>query len=353
MYHELRKWGTSNALVTAVVSYSSTTNWGTFMSKRKDAEAKIETPATDAETPPLATPATDGTQETQIALALIETLKIEPTKIELPKIEPSPNLAPSLAPSMDIENPAPLADAPQLADMPKPIDLPQPELFAFAPPSSPASEKIPNSEGASAEQPRSSRFALLAASVAVAAAIGAMTGALAAAAITLIGTQPAQAPASSLAAIDLSALHDTIGKMRSEIAALRAGVDTGVRNSNAQFAKVAERFDRIERAHADAGKLAKAQDKPNDVTGSVSPPRPPATTLSEPPSTERAGVLDGWVVRHVSRGVAVIQGRRMGVIEVERGDVVPGIGRIEAIRRQDGHWVVVTAKGLIVSPPGR
>jgi len=27
---------------------------------------------------------------------------------------------------------------------------------------------------------------------------------------------------------------------------------------------------------------------------------------------------------------------------------VPGLGRIDAIRRQDGRWVVVTAKGLIV-----
>jgi hypothetical protein len=227
------------------------------------------------------------------------------------------------------------------------VDLPPPELFAFPPPPLAAPEKTPSSEIASAEQPRSSRFALLAASVAVAAAIGAMTGALAAAAITLIGTPPAPAPMSPLAAIDLSALHDTVGKMRSEIAALRAGVDTGVRNSNAQFAKVSERFDRIERAHADAGKLAKAQDKPNDATGSVTPPRPPATT---PEQTASPGILDGWVVRHVSRGVAVIQGKRMGVIEVERGDVVPGLGRIEAIRRQDGHWVVVTAKGLIVPP---
>jgi hypothetical protein len=28
---------------------------------------------------------------------------------------------------------------------------------------------------------------------------------------------------------------------------------------------------------------------------------------------------------------------------------VPGLGRVDAIRRQDGHWVVVTTKGLIVS----
>jgi hypothetical protein len=29
--------------------------------------------------------------------------------------------------------------------------------------------------------------------------------------------------------------------------------------------------------------------------------------------------------------------------------VLPGLGRIEAIRRQDGRWVVVTSKGTITS----
>ena len=317
------------------------------MDKRKDAETKAVTPSTSDETPPPAPPAADGTQETQIALALIETLKIGPTKTEAPEI-PRIAMSPSLAPDIEIENPAPLADAPMQSDTPKPVELPQPELFAFSPPPSPAPETA-GGESTSAEQTRSNRFALLAASVAIAAGIGAMTGALAA--IALSGS-PAPAPVSPLAAIDLSALHDTIGKMRSEIAALRAGVDTGARTSNSQFAKVTERFDRLDRAQADAAKLAKAQDKPNDVTGSVSPPpRPPATTPSEPPSAVRPGVVEGWVVRSVNRGVAVIQGRRMGVIEIERGDIVPGLGRIEAIRRQDGHWVVVTAKGLIVSQP--
>ena len=32
--------------------------------------------------------------------------------------------------------------------------------------------------------------------------------------------------------------------------------------------------------------------------------------------------------------------------------MVPGLGRIEAIRKQDGRWVVVTSKGLIL-PPAR
>jgi hypothetical protein len=39
----------------------------------------------------------------------------------------------------------------------------------------------------------------------------------------------------------------------------------------------------------------------------------------------------------------------MGVIEVDQGDMIPGIGRVDAIKKQDGRWVVVTSKGLIVS----
>ena len=35
--------------------------------------------------------------------------------------------------------------------------------------------------------------------------------------------------------------------------------------------------------------------------------------------------------------------------EVYAGDVVPGLGRIDAIRKQDGRWVVVTSKGLVVA----
>ena len=59
-------------------------------------------------------------------------------------------------------------------------------------------------------------------------------------------------------------------------------------------------------------------------------------------------VVEGWVVRRVFDGAALVESRR-GVIEVEPGDHLPGIGRIHEIKRQDGRWVVVTAKGLIMS----
>ena len=53
------------------------------------------------------------------------------------------------------------------------------------------------------------------------------------------------------------------------------------------------------------------------------------------------------MLRKAYRGAALVEGR-YGIIEIEPGDHVPGVGRVEEIKRQDGRWVVVTAKGLIL-----
>ena len=58
--------------------------------------------------------------------------------------------------------------------------------------------------------------------------------------------------------------------------------------------------------------------------------------------------MEGWALRDVDHGSALIDSRQ-GMFEVYAGDNVPGLGRIDAIRKQDGHWVVVTSKGLIVA----
>jgi hypothetical protein len=58
--------------------------------------------------------------------------------------------------------------------------------------------------------------------------------------------------------------------------------------------------------------------------------------------------VEGWVLRDATNGAALIQSRR-GVFEVFAGEAIPGLGRVEAVRRQDGRWVVVTSKGLIVA----
>ena len=78
----------------------------------------------------------------------------------------------------------------------------------------------------------------------------------------------------------------------------------------------------------------------------IDPGSPAAVQL---PPAPVPGIVSGWVVRDVYRGAAILQGRMGGMIEVGPGDILPGVGRIEAIRRQDGRWVVMTTKGMIVS----
>jgi hypothetical protein len=136
-------------------------------------------------------------------------------------------------------------------------------------------------------------------------------------------------------------------------------MEAGTKSANAQFSKVSERFDRIERSQAEpAAKLSKAVDSldrlerraeaaipvnaAGDITGSIAPPQPAAAPPKPP-------LVEGWILHEVYRGTAYIQGPRRGIMEVEAGDVIPGIGRIEAVRKQEGRWVVVTPKGLITS----
>jgi hypothetical protein len=86
---------------------------------------------------------------------------------------------------------------------------------------------------------------------------------------------------------------------------------------------------------------------PKEVTGSISAPA--ATQVPAPkPDVARLPTIDGWRILDVAGGGATIEGRQ-GIFEVYAGDPVPGLGRIDAIRKQDGRWTVVTSKGLIVA----
>jgi hypothetical protein len=202
------------------------------------------------------------------------------------------------------------------------------------------------------ETPHVSRFTLLAAALALAAALGAMIGALAAYGLARPANTAVATGRTGLE--EVQALKENVVQTRVELAALKLSIDSANRNAAAQFTRISERIDRVERAQAEpAAKLAKAVDAlerlsrgeaaPKDVTGSVLPPPAAVNQATKP------GAIDGWVVRDVHRGTALIEGR-MGLIEVDQGDVVPGLGRVDAIRRQDGRWVVVTSKGLIMPP---
>ena len=70
------------------------------------------------------------------------------------------------------------------------------------------------------------------------------------------------------------------------------------------------------------------------------------TVVPPKPEVGRLPSVEGWSLADVGYGGALIRSRR-GTYEVYAGDVIPGLGRIDAIRKQDGQWVVVTSKGLI------
>jgi hypothetical protein len=215
--------------------------------------------------------------------------------------------------------------------------------------SSPAEEEMAPAEqetAADAAQegapPRVSRFTMLAACLALAAAFGGMIGALAAYGFT----RPQPAPEITIAGSEeLAALKENLIQARVDLAALKTIIETGSRSATSQFTKITERIERIERNAAEpAARLTKAAESLERIsraefTGGITPPQPVGSATK----------LEGWVLRDVRHGTALLEGRA-GVIEVEQGDVIPGLGRVEAIRKQqDGRWVVVTSKGSIAT----
>ena len=276
----------------------------------------------------------------------LETAKIGASATATPRIETPKVAAPATAPrKVELAS----VEAPRIApdmDEPKP-SAQQAEASAGDNGSAPAAEGT---------GPRVSRFTLLAASLALAAALGGMAGALAAYGLARPGPLP-QVAAGRTNLDEIQALKENVVQARVELAALKVSIDSANRNAGAQFTRIGERIERIERVQAEpTTKLNKAVEmldrmargdggpQPKEVTGSVAPPPALAHGPNQPP---KSGV-EGWVVRDVHRGTALIEGR-MGMIEVEQGDLVPGLGRVDAIRKQDGRWVVVTSRGLITS----
>ena len=207
------------------------------------------------------------------------------------------------------------------------------------------------------------RVSAMAAVVALAMVAGALGGALATAGLTHFAGGDA-------ASAGNGAIEASVARIDADILALKASVEHTSRTGIAQFNKANDRLDKVEKAQAEpAAKLAKlseAVDKlraappaapvpvaavapvaPKEVTGSIAPA---AATPAAAPKVEvaRLPAVEGWVLRDVGYGAALIESRR-GTYEVYAGDMIPGLGRIDAIRRQDGHWVVVTSKGLVVA----
>jgi len=198
--------------------------------------------------------------------------------------------------------------------------------------------------------------------VALAILAGALGGALATAALTHVAGDDAVIPGHH-------ALEASVARIDADILALKAGVEHTSRLGMSQFNKTSDRLDKLEKAQTEpAAKIARLSETVDklraapaaapgpvaaaaatkDVTGSTSPPAMAASATAPKVEVARLPTVEGWVLRDVARGGALIEGRQ-GIYEVYAGDPVPGLGRVDAIRRQDGRWVVVTSKGLIVA----
>ena len=229
--------------------------------------------------------------------------------------------------------------------------LPRAALLGPATLAGPPSHAPSAAEPATAQRERPPRrFALLAACVATAAASGAIGGSLAERQITrLFAVAAAPTTPRSDTAEEIRSLKESVAQLRGtvktildNIAGMRTGLNTSLSNSAGQLSKISEAIEKLEHHQAERQKTAAAAQASPETTGSIAPPASSATPAAP-------AVVQGWVVRKATRGAALVEGR-YGIIEVEPGDHLPGVGRVEDIKRQDGRWVVVTARGLIVPP---
>jgi hypothetical protein len=218
-----------------------------------------------------------------------------------------------------------------------------------------AAKEEPSAAAAPSAQPRSWRFAMLAATIAVAAAVGSFAGSLTGAGVGRL--MPEAAPITNTA--DAGSILRAVKSELAELSAMKSNLDGSIRNANTQFVAIAERLDRVERAAtnpaAQLAHIADAVDRLNKInaapetTGSIAPmtTAPKTTPLAEPKIVER--IVEDWVVQDVRGDRALVEGRNGSLFEVGAGSILPGVGRVEAVKRQDGQWVVVTARGVITS----
>ena len=319
--------------------------------------------------------AEQAAQDTSVVEAATAPQAVEAAGIEAPSIAPDHEAPPKPDP-VKIEPPRIEVPKFEAKVEPKAESKPEPKpgkLIVMAP-SDRSWDREDFAPHVKADEPREAggkrRLSAMVAVVAIAASVGAISGALATA-----GMMHFAAPAPAQVA-DTSALDASVARIDADLVALKANVEHTSKTGLGQFNRANDRLDKLEKAQAEPmariAKLSETVDKlratppaapaqaaaaapARETTGSIAPTQV-ATAAAAPapvpaaPRTEvgRLPTIDGWVLRDVSNGGALIEGRG-GLYEVYAGDPIPGVGRVDAIRRQDGRWVVVTSKGLIVS----
>lgn len=278
-------------------------------------------------------------------------IKIE-MKGDLPTVE-SPSISPAIAdsgPEMTID--------PAIADAIGRISV------------TPALDPAPKPHSRFTVKPRHKRYALLAASVAVAAALGGVVGAASTGGFS-------SEPRIDVAALEQKfeaaleqkreadkEMQQSIARLAKDTTALKANVEATNRLAHTQIAQIDEKIGAKVAAKVDE-RLKLASD---EITGSISAPQTvepaPSPAVATPlpvprpaprvaaaqshPSPVRPPVVRGWSIHRVERGYVYVENYG-DVYQIVPGAPLPGLGPVQSIKRLGGRWVVTTPKGIIVS----
>lgn len=180
----------------------------------------------------------------------------------------------------------------------------------------------------------SSRFLMLAASVAFAASFGSFIGSVSGSGLVRF-LDPA-APAPTVQTTTTDAARQTKLEL-AELTTIKTNLDNTSRSTSVQLTKLSDRLDKLDQRSA-----------PSEITGSIAtasaaPVAPPAA----PKINDR--ILQDWIVQDVRSGRALLQNRYGSMFDVGEGSNLPGVGRVDSIKRQDGQWLVLTERGTITS----
>lgn len=257
-----------------------------------------------------------------------------PIKSELPVVE-SPSISPAT------ETPAVATDTPAPAIEPIKAVTPVIEpIAAVAPAVEPTADAAAVAKPLFVLRPRHKRYALLAASVTFAAALGAIIGAAASGGFS--------APAKTDVAVveENKAMQQSIARLGKEITTLRAGLEQANQSAHSQIAKISER---LKQASTEITGSISAPQTTAPAAAPLPQPRPPQQIAAvEPAPPSRSSVLAGWTIRDTRNGYVYVENHGE-VYQVVLGAPLPGLGPVQSVRRQDGRWVVSTPRGIIVS----
>ena len=169
-----------------------------------------------------------------------------------------------------------------------------------------------------------------------------------------------QAPAPVVAKATDAGLNEAqrqIAALQTEVRDLRAKLDAVERRQPAETANAQGPAPEPPKI-ASAAQAAPETAASSAASAPTNPPAPPpqaATTEAQvtkvAPTPQK--IVSGYRLREAFRSNALVESGR-GVIDVQPGDVLPGVGRVIAILKRAGRWVVSTETGDIVGgAPGQ